>query len=47
VPSTLGAERAANPFLRAGNPAIRKRLGMESASDAEVFAEIRHRKDRF
>jgi hydroxyacylglutathione hydrolase len=47
VPSTLGAERAANPFLRAGDPAIRKRLGLEAASDAEVFAEIRRRKDRF
>ena len=47
VPSGLGAERAANPFLRAGDPAIRKRLGLESASDAEVFAEIRRRKDRF
>jgi len=47
VPSTLGAERAANPFLRPSDPAIRGRLGMESASDEEVFAEIRKRKDRF
>ena len=47
VPTTIAAERAANPFLRAGDPAIRKRLGMESASDAEVFAEIRRRKDSF
>ncbi|MGH6918607.1 MAG: hydroxyacylglutathione hydrolase [Geminicoccaceae bacterium] len=47
VPTKLSAERAANPFLRASDPAIRKRLGMESASDAEVFAEIRRRKDRF
>jgi hydroxyacylglutathione hydrolase len=47
VPSRLGAERAANPFLRAGDPAIRARLGLEGASDAEVFAEIRRRKDRF
>jgi hydroxyacylglutathione hydrolase len=47
VPTKLGAERAANPFLRAGDKAIRARLGMESASDAEVFAEIRRRKDRF
>jgi hydroxyacylglutathione hydrolase len=47
VPSTLGAERAANPFLRPHDPAIRKRLGMEGASDEEVFAEIRKRKDRF
>jgi hydroxyacylglutathione hydrolase len=47
VPSTLGAERAANPFLRAADPAIRKCLGMESATDAEVFAELRRRKDAF
>jgi hydroxyacylglutathione hydrolase len=47
VPTRLDAERAANPFLRAGDPAIRKRLGLESASDVEVFAEIRRRKDRF
>jgi hydroxyacylglutathione hydrolase len=47
VPSTLGEERKANPFLRAADPAIRKKLGMEKASDAEVFAEIRGRKDRF
>ncbi|TIX13767.1 MAG: hydroxyacylglutathione hydrolase, partial [Mesorhizobium sp.] len=28
-------------------PAIRKHLGMETATDAEVFAEIRKRKDNF
>jgi hydroxyacylglutathione hydrolase len=47
VPTLLGEERKANPFLRPGDPAIRKRLGMESASDAEVFGEIRRRKDSF
>ncbi|MGH6913116.1 MAG: hydroxyacylglutathione hydrolase, partial [Geminicoccales bacterium] len=49
VPTRLGAERAANPFLRASDPAIRQNLGMASASasDADVFAEIRRRKDRF
>ncbi len=47
VPTRLGAERAANPFLRPHDPAIRARLGMPNASDAEVFAEIRKRKDRF
>jgi hydroxyacylglutathione hydrolase len=47
VPTKLRAERAANPFLRPNDPAIRARLGMEGASDAEVFAEIRRRKDRF
>ncbi len=47
VPSTLSEELATNPFLRAGDPAIRADLGMADASDAEVFAEIRARKDRF
>jgi hydroxyacylglutathione hydrolase len=47
VPSTLGAERAANPFLRPGDRAIRRRLGMEEADDVAVFAELRKRKDHF
>lgn len=46
IPSTLGSERAANPFLRPDDPAIRRLLGMEGASDAEVFGEIRRRKDQ-
>ncbi|MFO7921835.1 MAG: hydroxyacylglutathione hydrolase [Nioella sp.] len=47
VPSTLQDELDTNPFLRAGDPAIRARLGMQDATDAEVFAEIRARKDAF
>ncbi|PVA09891.1 hydroxyacylglutathione hydrolase [Pelagivirga sediminicola] len=47
VPSTLATELATNPFLRAADPAIRAHLAMQDASDAEVFAEIRARKDRF
>jgi hydroxyacylglutathione hydrolase len=47
VPSMLSDELATNPFLRASDPAIRAHLGLTSASDAEVFAEIRARKDRF
>ncbi|HHI70379.1 MAG TPA: hydroxyacylglutathione hydrolase [Rhodobacteraceae bacterium] len=47
VPSLLSDELATNPFLRAHSPEIRQRLGMESAADAEVFAEIRRRKDNF
>jgi hydroxyacylglutathione hydrolase len=47
IPSTLGQERAANPFLRPADAAIRRLLGMESATDAEVFGEIRRRKDQF
>jgi hydroxyacylglutathione hydrolase len=47
LPTTIGEELATNPFLRWADPAIRKNLGMENASDADVFAEIRKRKDNF
>lgn len=47
VPSILDLELATNPFLRASNPAIRAQLNMKTASDVEVFAEIRARKDAF
>lgn len=47
VPSTLGVEKATNPFLRPDCPRIRARLDMTTQSDAEVFAEIRLRKDNF
>jgi hydroxyacylglutathione hydrolase len=45
LPTTIGLERQTNPFLRPDDPAIRRRLKLEGASDAEVFAEIRRRKD--
>jgi len=45
VPTTLGEEFDTNPFLRASDATIRSNLGMENASDAEVFTEIRKRKD--
>ena len=47
VPSTLATELKTNPFLRAADPAIRAQLGMENATNIDVFAEIRARKDRF
>ncbi|MGP2494195.1 hydroxyacylglutathione hydrolase [Mesorhizobium sp. PUT5] len=47
LPTTIGEELATNPFLRWADPAIRRNLGMENATDAEVFAEIRKRKDNF
>jgi hydroxyacylglutathione hydrolase len=46
IPTTIGAEKAANPFLRADLPEIAARLGMSGRSPAEVFAEIRERKNR-
>ena len=47
IPTTLGLERATNPFLRPNDPAIRRQLGMENADTVDAFAEIRARKDRF
>lgn len=47
VPSSLQLELDTNPFLRAGDSAVRAHLGMQDAEDAEVFAEIRKRKDNF
>ena len=47
VPSILADELATNPFLRPASAEIRKHLDMESATDSEVFAEIRLRKDNF
>ncbi len=46
LPATIGAELAANPFLRPHSTEIRKTLGMAEAADWEVFAEIRERKNR-
>jgi hydroxyacylglutathione hydrolase len=47
VPTTMAREKAANPFLRWDDPAIRAHLGMEDADDVAVFAELRRRKDSF
>lgn len=46
-PSTIGAELATNPFLRTGSAEIRASLGMDGATDAQVFAELRERKNVF
>ncbi|WP_341705287.1 hydroxyacylglutathione hydrolase [Ferrovibrio sp.] len=47
VPSTLGEERATNPFLRPDSQNLRATLGMAGADDVAVFAETRRRKDTF
>ncbi|MCY4305477.1 MAG: hydroxyacylglutathione hydrolase [Aestuariivita sp.] len=47
IPSTLSTELETNPFLRAKKPEIMERLGMPNAQPAEIFAEIRKRKDTF
>ncbi|HXI86039.1 MAG TPA: hydroxyacylglutathione hydrolase [Parvularculaceae bacterium] len=47
VPTSVGEERATNPFLRAGDDDFQAGLGMAGAGAIEVFAETRRRKDRF
>ncbi len=47
VPSTLALERATNPYLRVSDPSLRAAIGLQDATDTEVFAEVRARKDAF
>jgi hydroxyacylglutathione hydrolase len=47
IPVTIGAERAANPFLRADDAELAESLGMKGRPPAEVFAKIRTAKDNF
>ena len=46
LPTRLDLELATSPFLRVTSRAIRARLGLEAATDAQVFAEVRERKNR-
>ena len=47
MPTTMAEEFATNPFLRYGDAGLRATLGMQDASDAEVFSETRTHKDNF
>jgi hydroxyacylglutathione hydrolase len=47
VPARLDLERRTNPFLRARDADLKSRLRLENLPDAQVFAEIRRRKDAF
>jgi len=47
IPTTIDSERAANPFLRADLPEVAAAVGMAGKPAAEVFAEIRARKNAF
>lgn len=47
LPSTIGQEKATNPFLRWDDENIRRHLAMNSASDEAVFAALRQAKDNF
>jgi hydroxyacylglutathione hydrolase len=47
IPTTIDEEKAANPFLRADVPAVAASVGLAGKTAAEVFAEIRARKNKF
>jgi hydroxyacylglutathione hydrolase len=47
LPTTIAAELAANPFLRAEELSVKAAVGMPDADPADVFAEVRMRKDAF
>ena len=47
IPTTVESERAANPFLRADLPEVAAAVGMRGGPPAQVFAEIRARKNKF
>ena len=47
VPSTIGQEKATNPFLRAREPALAKAVHKEGAKPEDVFGALREWKNRF
>jgi hydroxyacylglutathione hydrolase len=47
VPSLLGDEQAANPFLRADDVRLQQAAGLARGDPVAAFAEIRRRKDAF
>ncbi len=47
IPVTIGEEKKANPFLRADLPEVAAGIGMAGKQAAQVFAEIRARKNKF
>jgi hydroxyacylglutathione hydrolase len=47
IPTMIGDEKRENPFLRADIPEVAAGIGMNGKPAAEVFAEIRERKNKF
>jgi len=47
LPSTLGFEKANNPFLRIDDPSIAKAVDKLGAPEHEIFAAVRKAKDQF
>jgi hydroxyacylglutathione hydrolase len=46
IPSTIGEEKTANPFLRADVSEVANAVGLSGSPAWKVFAEIRERKNR-
>jgi hydroxyacylglutathione hydrolase len=46
IPVTLADEKKANVFLRADEPSVAASLRMKGKSAAEVFGELRERKNK-
>jgi hydroxyacylglutathione hydrolase len=47
LPTTIGIEKATNPYLRTADSAVQAAIGMTGASPVAVFAELRERKNKF
>ena len=46
LPTTIALEKKTNPFFRANDPSVQQTLGMTGAAPADVFAELRERKNK-
>ena len=47
VPTSIGLERATNPFVRSDSAELQAVLNLSGADEVAVFAETRRRKDHF
>jgi hydroxyacylglutathione hydrolase len=47
IPTLMGEEKRANVFLRADDPTVAAAVGLAGKPAAQVFAEVRARKNRF
>jgi len=47
IPTLMGEEKRANVFLRADDPAVASAVSLAGKPGAQVFAEVRARKNRF
>lgn len=47
LPTTMAAEKATNPFMRADDPTVADALGLSGADPVEVFARLREGRNAF